>query len=160
MYFKQDFAATVVHILGTSVKADAITILDIIDTLTKSQKRRLLLASSVRILFLLPVEDISRSAALQALTTASEDGSFASYLNVQLSSHGVPNRVSVAAPLVTDKNPTQAPTDSPVRQSVGVTGLPPSTIGLIVGCVCMGVIVSIAAAFGIMAFFAKMRKRK
>ena len=160
MYFKQDFTATVVYILGTSVEADAITILDITDALTKSMKRQLLLTNSVRILYLLPVQDVSRSAALQALTTASEDGSFASYFNVQLSSHGVPNRVSVAAPLQTDKNPTQTPTNSPVRESVGVTGLSPSNIGLIVGCVCMGVIVSIAAAFGIVAFLGKMRKRK
>ena len=160
MYFKQDFAATVVHILGTSVEVDAITILNITDTLTKSQKHLLLFTSSVKILYLLPVQDVSRSAALQALTIASEDGSFASYFNVQLSSHGVLNRVSVAAPLLTDKNPTQTPTNSPVRESVGMRGLSPSTIGLIVGCTCMGVIVSIAAAFGIIAFFAKTRKRK
>lgn len=126
----------------------------------KSKKHLLLLTSSVRILYLLPVQDVSRSAALLALTTASNDGSFASYLNVQLSSHGVPNRVSVAAPLTANNNPTQAPTDSPVREKVGVTGLSPSTIGLIVGCVCMGVILAIAAAFGLFAFFAKMRKRK
>ena len=159
-YFKEDFAATVLHALGASIRSDVISVLNITDIMTKSNKHLLLFTSSVRILYLLPVQDISRSAALSALTTASVDGSFASYLNAQLSSHGVPNRVSVAAPLPTNNNPTQAPTDSPNRQSVDMTGLSPSAIGLIVGCVCMGVILIIATAFGLVSFFAKMRKRK
>ena len=159
-FFKEDFAAAVVFSLGTSIKADAIRILNITDTVTRSKKHLLLFTSSVRILYLLPVQDISRSAALLALTTASNDGSFASYLNGRLTSHGVPNRVSVAAPLTTNNNPTYAPTSSPVRESVGLTGLSPNSIGLIVGCVCMGVILSIAAAFGAFAFFSKMKKRK
>ena len=160
MYFKQDFTATVVYILGTSVEADAITILDITDALTKSMKRQLLLTNSVRILYLLPVQDVSRSAALQALTTASEDGSFASYFNVQLSSHGVPNRVSVTAPLQTDRNPTEAPTESPVRETLPMSHLSKSTVGLIAGTVSMGFLFLLISAYLAWMYSVRQHKRK
>jgi hypothetical protein len=160
MYFKQDFAATVVYILATSVDVDAVTILNITDTLPKSQKHILLFTSSVKILYLLPVQDVSRSAALQALTTASEDGSFASYFNVQLSGHGVPNRVSVAAPILSGKNPTEAPTESPVRETLPMSHLSKSSVGLIAGTVSMGFLLLLISAYLAWMYSVRQHKRK
>lgn len=149
-----------VHILGPSIKSDAIRILNITDTMVKSKKHRLLFTSSVRILYLLPVQDVSRSAALLALTTASNDGSFAGYLNGQLSGHGVPNRVSVSAPLTTNNNPTEAPTNSPVRETRPLSNLSNTTVGFIAGSVSVGFLLLLFLVYLIWSYSVKRHKRK
>ena len=160
LYFKSDFIATVAYFLGTAFPTGNAIIKSITDV---EVKRRMLLASSVNILYLVPVQNISMSIALSILTKAAQDGSFTVLLNRKLGLHSVPYKVSVALPLKTDRNPTEAPTMTPtilVVESRSSQGITANTIGLIAGVVSVGILMIIVGSFYLIQFCRRKFKRK
>jgi hypothetical protein len=159
-YFRSDFIATVAFFLGTSFPTGNAKITSITDV---QVKRRMLLTNRIEVLYLVPVQNISMSIALKILTRTAQDGTFAIYLNRKLALHSVPFKVSVAQPMKTDRNPTEAPTMSPtlfVAESHSSDGTSANTIGLIAGGVSVGMLMLIMGCFYTIGFCRKKYKRK
>jgi hypothetical protein len=159
-YFRSDFIATVAFFLGTNLPTGSAVIKSISDV---EVKRRMLLTNRIEVLYLVPVQNISMSIALSILTRTAHDGTFAIYLNRKLALHSVPYKVSVALPMKTDRNPTEAPTMSPtvfVAESHKPHGTSANTIGLIFGGVSVGILMLIMGCFYTIGFCKRKYKRK
>jgi hypothetical protein len=160
-FFKSDFRAVVASIVGGIALADSIIIMNITDVVMK--KNRALLVSSINVVYLIPVQNSSASTAFSALVTASKSGAFANSLNRKLTGHGVPFKVSVDAPVMTDRNPTSFPTISPSvvsDQMHPISGMSVTTIGLIAGFLSMACILFIIFGFFLFVHCSKMQKRR
>ena len=160
-FFKSDFRAVVASIVGGIAQADSVVIMNITDVVMK--KNRALLISSISVTYLIPVQNSSASTAFSALVAASTSGAFANSLNRKLTGHGVPFKVSVNAPMMTDRNPTSFPTVSPTGitdRMHPISGMSVTTIGLIAGFLSMACILFIIAGFFIFVHCSKRKKQR
>ena len=159
-FFKSDFSAVVATIVGGIAQADSVIIMNMTDVVMK--KGRALLVSSITVTYLVPVQNSSASTAFNALVTASNSGAFANSLNRKLTGHNVPFKVSVDAPIMTERNPTSFPTLSPIIQDQmhPISGMSVTTIGLIAGFMSMACILFIIFGFFLFVHCSKLQKRR
>lgn len=160
-FFSSDFRAVVASIVGGIAQADSVVIMNITDVVMK--KNRALLVSSISVTYLIPVQNSSATAAFNALVAASTSGLFANDLNRKLTGHKVPFKVSVDAPMMTDRNPTPFPTASPTAipdQMHPISGMSVTTIGLVAGFLSMACILFIISGFFVFVHCSKRKKQR